>query len=211
MNALPDMTTTSSSFEHDESVDTLAADAAERDFIAGLRDGSEKHFNELYDRYFKRIYSFAFARVHNHADAEEIAQETFIAVLRSVDAYSGRSSLLSWIYGIAKNTANNHLRRQKTQQERLDSLDPEVGGPTPSLATADPSESFDMRVYADSLETKLDALAPWQVEIFCMRHLENLSIPEICDRTERSSDAVRSSLYRVKRVFFEAAEGTSAQ
>ena len=208
---MPEMTMKTDLFEHAESAETLAADAAACEFIAGLRDGSEKHFNELYDRYFKRIYSFAFARVHNHADAEEIAQETFIAVLQSIDAYSGRSSLLSWIYGIAKNTANNHLRRQKTQQERLDGLAPEVGGPAPSLGTAGPGESLDMRVYADALEAKLDSLAQWQVEIFCMRHLENLSIPEICDRTQRSSDAVRSSLYRVKRVFFEAAEGTSAQ
>ena len=171
------MTTKTDSFERTESAEALAADAAECEFIAGLRDGSEKHFNELYDRYFKRIYSFAFARVHNHADAEEIAQETFIAVLRSIEAYSGRSSLLSWIYGIAKNTANNHLRRQKTQQERLDSLAPEVGGPAPSLATAGPGESFDMRVYADSIEARLGSLAPWQVGIFCMRHLEKLSIP----------------------------------
>ena len=186
-------------------------DRSELELLAGLRDGSEAHFTELYDHYFKRIYTFAFARVHNHADAEEIAQETFIAVLRSVDSFGGRSSLLSWIYGIAKNTANNHLRRQKTQQERLDTLDPELGGVVSPMSIADPGECFDMQVYADSLEAKLGTLADWQVEIFCMRHLENLSIPEICDRTDRSSDAVRSRLYRVKRVFFETAEGVRAQ
>ena len=51
-----------------------------------------------------------------------------------------------------------------------------------------------------------DASADWQAEIFEMRHFENLSIPEISKRTARSSDAVRSSLYRVKRIFFEAAQ-----
>lgn len=208
---MPETTDRAESIVAESAPAERAEDPNEQLLLVGLREGSAAHFDELYTRYFKRIYTFAFARVHNHADAEEIAQETFIAVLRSIDAYSGRSSLLSWIYGIAKNTANNHLRRQKSNQERLDTLDPEIGGPAPSLATADPGECFDMQVYADVLESKLGTLADWQVEIFCMRHLENLSIPEICDRTKRSSDAVRSSLYRVKRLFFEAAEGTHAQ
>lgn len=181
------------------------------ELLAGLRQGSEAHFGELYEGYFHRIYTFCYARVHNHADAEEIAQETFMAVLRSVEAFRGQASLLSWIYGIAKNTANNLLRRQKSQEQKLESADAQVVAPSISIATTGPGEQLDMRLYADALAEKLQTFAEWQVEIFCMRHLENLSIGEICDRTGRSSDAVRSSLYRVKRVFFETAEGASAR
>ncbi len=176
------------------------------ELLAGLRHGSESHFSELYERYFHRIYTFSYARVRNHADAEEIAQETFIAVLRSAESFRGQASVLSWIYGIAKNTANNQLRRQKTQDERLDFAEHAMIAPHPSIANAGPSEQLDMQIYTDALEAKLATLADWQVEVFCMRHLENLSISEICDRTDRSSDAVRSSLYRVKRVFYETAE-----
>jgi RNA polymerase sigma-70 factor (ECF subfamily) len=182
------------------------ASHSDEELLAGLREGSESHFSELYERYFHRIYTFSYARVRNHADAEEIAQETFIAVLRSAESYRGQASVLSWIYGIAKNTANNQLRRQKVQDERLELAEPELIAPLPSIANAGPSEQLDMRIYTDALEAKLGVLADWQVEVFCMRHLENLSISEICDRTDRSNDAVRSSLYRVKRVFFETAE-----
>jgi RNA polymerase sigma-70 factor (ECF subfamily) len=184
---------------------------SDEELLVGLRQGSDSHFSELYERYFHRIYTFSYARLRNHADAEEIAQETFMAVFRSVEAFRGQASLLSWIYGIAKNTINNHLRRQKTQEQRLDAAEPELVGPSISMVDAGPAEQLDMRLYTDALEARLGSLADWQLEIFCMRHLENLSISEICDRTQRSGDAVRSSLYRVKRVFFETADGEHAQ
>lgn len=181
------------------------------ELLVGLRQASEAHFSELYERYFNRIYAFSYSRVRNHADAEEIAQETFLAVFRSVEAFRGQSSLLSWIYGIAKNTANNHLRREKTRDQRIDEAEPELATSTMSMAHCDPDEQLDMRLYTEALESRLASLTEWQLEIFCMRHLENLSISEICDRTQRSGDAVRSSLYRVKRIFFETAEGERAQ
>ena len=64
-----------------------------------------------------------------------------------------------------------------------------------------------MRRCADDLCAKLDSVASWQHEIFAMRHVEDLSIAEICSRTQRSSDAVRSSLYRVKNLLVQAAGG----
>lgn len=184
---------------------------SDEELLVGLRQSSEAHFTELYERYFNRVYAFSYSRVRNHADAEEIAQEAFLAVFRSVDAFRGQSSLLSWIYGIAKNTANNHLRRQKVREERIDTAEFDLVASTMSVDGADPGDQLDMRLYTEALETRLASLTEWQLEIFCMRHLENLSISEICDRTQRSGDAVRSSLYRVKRIFFETAEGEHAQ
>lgn len=180
-------------------------DASDQDLLDGIRLQSESHFAELYNRYFQRIYHFVNARMRNHAEAEEVVQETFLAVFRSFDNYRGQSSLLSWIYGIAKNTANNNLRRAKSQSERIDLADDEYVIPRPSIGVGSPDEQFDLHRFQDALASRLGGLADWQVEIFYMRHFENMSIPEISERTTRSSDAVRSSLYRVKRMFFEAA------
>jgi len=142
-----------------------------------------------------------------------VVQETFLAVFRSFDRYRGQSSLLSWIYGIAKNTANNSIRRAKSQNERIDLADEEDLMPRSSIGIGTPGEQLDLHRFQDQLTLRLDGLADWQAEIFEMRHFENLSIPEISKRTTRSSDAVRSSLYRVKRMFFEAAQasGTCAE
>ena len=179
---------------------------SDEELLAGIRAESELHFAELYNRYFQRIYSFVYTRMRNHAESEEVVQETFLAVFRSFDRYRGQSSLLSWIYGIAKNTANSSIRRSKSMNERIDLADDEDLLPRSSLSVGTPGDQLDLHRFREQLSQRLDGLADWQTEIFEMRHFENLSIPEISRRTTRSSDAVRSSLYRVKRLFFEAAE-----
>jgi RNA polymerase sigma-70 factor (ECF subfamily) len=181
---------------------------SDEELLEGIRAQSETHFAELYNRYFQRIYSFVYTRMRNHAEAEEVVQETFLAVFRSFERYRGQSSLLSWIYGIAKNTANNSIRRSISLNERIELADEEDLVPRSSLGLGTPGEQLDLHRFQDQLTLRLEGLADWQAEIFEMRHFENLSIPEISKRTTRSSDAVRSSLYRVKRIFFEAAQSS---
>ncbi len=204
------LTSSSESGAHGEGDRVPLSQLSDQDLLEGLRAQDELHFSELYNRYFQRIYNFVFARMRNHAETEEVVQETFLAVFRSFENYRGQSSLLSWIYGIAKNTTNNHLRRAKSQSERIDLADEEDLVPRVSLGEGMPDEQLDMQRFGDLLAERLDDLADWQAEIFEMRHFENLSIPEISRRTARSSDAVRSSLYRVKRLFLEAAAANGA-
>jgi hypothetical protein len=56
---------------------------SDQELLDGIRLQSEIHFAELYNRYFQRIYNFVYARMRNHAETEEVVQETFLAVFRS--------------------------------------------------------------------------------------------------------------------------------
>ncbi len=180
---------------------------ADAELIAGVRSGDQAQFNELYQRYFQRVYNFTFLRVRNHADTEEIVQETFTAVFRSIEAFRGQSSLLSWIYGIAKNTVNNHLRRARARDSWMEKADSELLRPTGGLDACTPEEHLSLRRYAEAINRRLGSTSDWQAEVFVLRHVDNLSIQEISERTARSSDAIRSSLYRMKRLLVEASEG----
>jgi len=187
------------------------ASPGDAELVAGMRAGDEGCFTTLYERYFDRVYNFAYLRVRNHADAEEIVQETFTAVFRSIGAFRERSSLLSWVYGIAKNTTNNHLRRARLRDAWHEHGDSDVLRPSNALSACNPEESLTLRRYAEAVARRLSSVASWQAEVFVLRHLENLPIHEISKRTRRSSDAVRSSLYRMKRMLVEASEGRLAQ
>lgn len=163
----------------------------------------------LYERYYERIYNFSFLRLRNHADTEEVVQETFTAVFRSIGGFHGRSSILSWVYGIAKNTVNNHIRRNVARQQRVDRAERElVRNHTWSSASC-PEDQLTLQRCAESVRDQLAALSDWQAEIFKLRHVDDLSIGEIAARTSRSNDAVRSSLCRVKRLVVEAVESGS--
>jgi DNA-directed RNA polymerase specialized sigma24 family protein len=90
----------------------------------------------------------------------------------------------------------------------MESADPELLHPSSGIYSCTPEEHLSLRRYADAMSERLGASAGWQTEVFMLRHLENLSIQEISDRTARSSDAIRSCLYRMKRLFVEASQGS---
>jgi RNA polymerase sigma-70 factor, ECF subfamily len=174
--------------------------ASDEWLVQGIQSGSEPHFNALYDRYFRRVFAFVFSRVRDRADAEEITQESFTAVFRSIASYSGRSTPLAWIYGIAKNTVNNHLRRARAQHERVEAAGSEA---TSSEWASTPQGDLEMRELLARMDRRLRSVTRWQAEAFWLRHVEDLSIEQIASQMERSNDAIRSSLYRVKRMLVE--------
>ena len=188
------------------SLDPQPPPRSDEELVEGIRRSSEADFNELYERYFQRVYSFAFARLRNRADTEEVVQESFTAVFRSIDAYRGQSTLVCWIYGIAKNNVNNHLRRAKSHELRLERAEPGMVLGAASLDTSTPEDQLSLQRYQESVSKLLSSVAGWQCEVFWLRHAENLTIGEISQRVKRSNDAVRSSLYRVKRMLIEAVD-----
>jgi RNA polymerase sigma-70 factor (ECF subfamily) len=185
---------------------SAARPRSDTQLVEGIRQASQADFTVLYERYFPRIYSFAYGRLHNHADTEEVVQETFMAVFRSIDAYRGQSSLLSWIYGIAKNTVNNHIRRARAHDQRVERAESELVRSAHSLDACTPEEHLSLHRYQDAIRDRLAGVADWHHEVFVLRHVENLSIGEIARRVSRSNDAVRSSLYRIKRLLVEAVD-----
>ena len=165
---------------------------------AALYIGDEllRHGGELADR----------TRREFGADAEELAQEVFTAVFRSACGYGDRATPLSWIYGIARNTALNYVRRQQQERAREERwLRDGAIPPAPEWAYT-PEERCREERLGEELERRIRSLADWQRDAFRLRHLEDASIEEISRKTARSADAVRSSLYRAKRMLFETAE-----
>jgi RNA polymerase sigma-70 factor (ECF subfamily) len=171
-----------------------------------VQTGSEAHFNALYARYFPRIYGFLAQRTRSRADAEELAQEVFTAVFRSACGYGDRATPLSWIYGIARNTALNYVRRQQQERAREERWLRDGAIRPASEWAFTPEERLREGQLGAEIERRMSRLAEWQRDAFRLRHLEDASIEEISRRTARSADAVRSSLYRAKRMLFETAE-----
>ena len=171
-----------------------------------IKQGSEEHFNILYNRYFKKVYNFTYQKLRDHAEAEELVQEIFYCVFTSLKSFEGRSTLLSWIYGIMKNNINNYFRRSKPPQVLFEEIE-SSGFRTVRATTAyGPDFQYEMKEAATSFDRALSSLTDSQYEMFTMRHLENLSIDEIASRTKRSKDSVKSNLYRIKKLLSPVAE-----
>jgi RNA polymerase sigma-70 factor (ECF subfamily) len=191
---------------HASSSQPVAAAPADEALVAAIRNSEERAFSLLYERYFQRVYRFSFLRLRNHADTEEAVQEVFTSVFRSIDAYRGESSLVSWIYGIARNTVNNQLRRANAQHQRMARVQNELLRTSLAMSPGTPEDELNLQRSLDQVRECLASLSEWQAEVFALRHLENLPIGEIARRVSRSHDSVRSSLYRVKSLLIKAVD-----
>jgi len=183
---------------------SAAAGPSDEALVAAIRNADEPAFGLLYERYVRRLYAFSLQRLRDHADAEEAVQETFASVFRSIEAYRGDSPLSSWIYGIARNTVNNCVRRRDARQRRMARARDELARARVAAPPRTPEDELSLRRSLGRLGECLASMSAWQAEIFALRHVENLPIAEIARRTARSHNAVRCSLYRVKSLLIEA-------
>jgi len=91
---------------------TGASALPDSELVAALRRGDETAFAELVDAYSPGLMRMALMFVRDRAVAEEVVQETWLAVLRGIDRFEGRSSLKTWIYRILINTAKTRGQRE---------------------------------------------------------------------------------------------------
>jgi len=168
---------------------------ANRDILEGLREGDPEAFRTLYDSYFRRVHGYVLRKLGDPAEAEDVTQEVFEAVLTGIDRFEGRSQLGVWIYGIARNLMNNRLRRRGGV--RLVSLDELPMSARP--VEPGPEKRAEARESLNRMHAAIARLPAEQRRIFELRHERRLAIRKIAALLRRSEDAVKSSLYRSRR------------
>lgn len=94
------------------------SEISEEELVARAQADDAAAFRELFDRFYPMIHAFCYRSCLDPAQAQDLAQETFIKVARSIDTYRGESSFKSWLYRIATNATRDWLR-QKMRHERL--------------------------------------------------------------------------------------------
>jgi RNA polymerase sigma-70 factor, ECF subfamily len=94
--------------------------------LGPLREGDERVFSALVDRWGGMMLRLALSHVDNRAIAEEVVQEAWLTVLRSLDRFEGRSSLRTWILGIVVNLARSRARTERRSIALPDSGTPVV-------------------------------------------------------------------------------------
>ena len=89
-------------------------DDSERSLVQRAQSGDEQAFATLFQLHKKRVYSVCLQMTKDVADAEDLTQEAFLQVFRSVNSFRGDSAFSTWLYRVAVNTVLMKLRRRKT-------------------------------------------------------------------------------------------------
>ena len=165
--------------------------------------GDQAAFECLYGRYFNRIYHYLEKRLRNRADTEETVQEVFFNVFSSLDSYRGVAPFVAWVFGLTRRTLARRFKKKRyatvslgeDEMEALDLLLTNVRREPDPLEAYEANERLRRMAAAVTHE-----LSSEQWHLFCLHHLQNRPIQEIARDMDKSVDAVKSNLYRARKV-----------
>ena len=174
----------------------------EQELILGLRNADETAFKYLVDTYQDRVFNTAIGIVQNAEDAEDVAQEVFIQVYRSIHNFKGESKLSTWLYRIATTRSLDLLRSRKSKKrfgfmQRLFGDDNEPIHELPNFNH--PGVVLEKKENAAKLFKAIAQLPENQKAAFTLHKLEDLSYQEISEVMHTSIPAVESLMHRAKQ------------
>lgn len=172
----------------------------EQNLVDRFCSGDTTAFQELVERYKKKIYYLAFDITGNHHDAEDISQEVFIKMFRSLKTFRKDAKMSSWLYQITVNTCIDSFRRnspiQKKLMNKLDKENVEAN----LLMKRDAAEDPEMNTEASQIQTHiteaLQKVSPRERSVFVMRHYNDLKMIEVAEILNVSVGTVKSLFHR---------------
>ncbi len=175
---------------------------ADVDLLSRLRDGDEAAFVQLVERYQSRLLRLARSMVSTPAVAEEVVQDTWMAVVKGIERFEGRSSLRTWLFRILANRARSTGIREQRHVASGPAVDAscfDAAGAwaQPVAPWAERSdERLDAARWAPVMREALSDLPPRQREVVLLRDVEGLTSDEVCAVLDLSRGNERILLHR---------------
>ena len=173
----------------------LVLDANDREVIEACQRGDSEAFRVLFEAHKDRVYSIALRYSGDRAAAMDIAQESFLKVLGSIQEFRGEAGFESWLYRIVVNTCLDHQRRGRRMMPFLGELIHAV------TAQGETVLHRLMRAEVqDDVQRMVARLSPEQRMVVVLRYTEGLSYDEIAGILGCSPGTVASRLNRAHKV-----------
>jgi RNA polymerase sigma-70 factor (family 1) len=171
--------------------------------ITGLREGDSSSFRDLYDSYKDKVYNIAVSYTKNPQDAEELTQDVFVEIFRSIDTFKGDSNFSTWIYRITVNKSLDFIRYSK-RKKRFGFISnlfhPETGEQVVERPDfIHPGIEAENKELSQYLFKALEKLPETQKTAFILSKIEGLSNPEISGILKISVSSVESLQFRAKQ------------
>ncbi|TYO99216.1 RNA polymerase sigma-70 factor (ECF subfamily) [Geothermobacter ehrlichii] len=184
-------------------VDGYSRSMVDRDeeiLLQRAREGDDESFARLVERHIQPLINLGWRMTGSRDLAEDLAQETFLRLHRSLGSFRGDSSLATWLYRTLSRLAIDHLRREKLKRRIFFFRGADDEGSDPVELAADPGpgpdEELQARESVRRLRQALQQLSPQQRAVFTLRHDEGLPLKEIATALGLSEGTVKAHLHR---------------
>jgi len=157
-----------------------------------LTEGDRQVFHELYQKHHRRVYSTCLGMTQNVSEAEDLTQEVFIHLFRTIGSFRGESAFTTWLHRLTVNHVLMHFRKRRVRSERTTE-----NGDLPVQVVAGTSDPQRMRVVDRILLSEVIAQLPEGYrEAIIMHDVEGLEHREIAQIRGRSVGTSKSQLHK---------------
>lgn len=163
--------------------------------ITKIINGNTKAFEVLVNQYKNMVYSIALKMMQNKEEAEEVAQDSFIKVFKSISKFKGDAKFSTWLYRITYNTCLDRIKKNKKFENNY---------PIDSVVNIqiDDDNAFDQLVQEDQqklINKRMSLLKKEEQLILTLYYYEELSLQEISEVLNKNYNQVRVNLHRSRK------------
>jgi RNA polymerase sigma-70 factor, ECF subfamily len=175
------------------------------DLVARFRRGDESAFNEIFKAHRSLVWGVLHHLMPHDPELEDVVQQAFVEVFRSLDSFEGRSKLSSWIARVALHVGYHHLRRKKSRPHDYDAdrSMPEIVDPSPR---GDPEAAAERNEAIARVYEILQTLPEKKRTVFILNDLQGMAQEEVAEVVGTNVATVRTRLFYARREFWKLAE-----
>ena len=164
--------------------------------IDSIKNGDTNAYAKLVDRYKDLVYTLAIRMLKNREEAEEIAQDTFIKVFKSLDKFNGDSKFSTWIYRVAYNTCLDAIKKNKKHQNDV-AIDEYTFNKLDTIDNA--LENIIKEERSVLIKNCINKLPEESSVILTLFYFEELSLEEISKVINIEANTVKVKLFRARK------------
>lgn len=178
---------------------------SEETIIRRCQDGDHQAFNLLVQRYQKLVYNFIYRLAPNWRDVDDLAQEVFIRVYKSISMLKEAKQFKSWLHRIVINLYYDEIRKRRRVKEVDLEDNPKIEAEVLHTASSgnNPIRSLEEKELERVLQKAMNRLSPDYKVAIMLREIQGLSYEEIAQTLKCSVGTVKSRIFRARELLKE--------
>jgi len=168
--------------------------SSDEQLVEMVQKGDSSSLTELHARYANLMHRFFYAQLGGDNErASDFTQELFLKIIQKAYTIDTQKLFKTWIYTVARNMIKNEYRRQAVRRNETQATD--LNGCSKASQQPLPCDQADLNAFQQGLKIALSKLPSEKREVFCLRHLDQLSLAEISEQLNISKGTVKSRLH----------------
>ena len=169
--------------------------------VESAKAGNRNDLEQLVNLFHKDIFRMVCCRTRSQMDAEDLTQEIFIQMMKSLPGLRDVRRFRSWLFRIALNRVRDFYRKKNILEFFGTSADVDDACRVPSEKRDGPLEKVAQKEFWQQFHQFSDTLSRWEKEVFLLRFADHLGIREIAETLEKNESTVKTHLYRALKKF----------